>query len=100
LKVYRRGYHAKMLTQNRLFGHEVAGTVTQVGDGVKSFIVGDRVVPLLVTSVSSARTASKTYVTICSSIMGPMPNTSASRPASSRRTHYTSQKPCPSSTPR
>jgi L-iditol 2-dehydrogenase len=46
LKVYRRGYHAKMLTQNRLFGHEVAGTVTQVGDGVKSFVVGDRVVPL------------------------------------------------------
>lgn len=46
LKVYRRGYHAKMLTQNRLFGHEVAGTVDQVGAGVSSFSVGDRVVPL------------------------------------------------------
>jgi len=46
LKVYRRGYHAKMLTQDRLFGHEVAGTVTQVGEGVKDFAIGDRVVPL------------------------------------------------------
>jgi L-iditol 2-dehydrogenase len=46
LKVYRRGYHARMLTLDRLFGHEVAGTVVQVGDGVTSFSVGDRVLPL------------------------------------------------------
>ena len=46
LKVYRRGYHAKMLTVNRLFGHEVAGVVTQVGESVAQFVVGDRVVPL------------------------------------------------------
>src|ERR1700684_4572347 len=46
LKVYRRGYHAKMLTANRLFGHEVAGTVVEVGAGVTNFRVGDRVVPL------------------------------------------------------
>jgi L-iditol 2-dehydrogenase len=46
LKVYRRGYHAKMLTLDRLFGHELAGTVEQVGEGVTAFRVGDRVVPL------------------------------------------------------
>ena len=46
LKVYRRGYHAKMLTLDRLFGHEVAGTVAQVGAGVTDFRLGDRVVPL------------------------------------------------------
>jgi L-iditol 2-dehydrogenase len=46
LKVYRRGYHAKMLTPDRLFGHELAGTVEQVGDGVTAFAIGDRVVPL------------------------------------------------------
>lgn len=46
LKVYRRGYHAKMLTLDRLFGHEVAGTVEQVGDGVVDFRIGDRVVTL------------------------------------------------------
>lgn len=46
LKVYRRGYHAKMLTLDRLFGHELAGTVESVGEGVTKFAVGDRVVPL------------------------------------------------------
>lgn len=46
LKVYRRGYHAKMLTVDRLFGHELAGTVVEVGEGVAEFAVGDRVVPL------------------------------------------------------
>jgi L-iditol 2-dehydrogenase len=46
LKVYRRGYHAKMLTADGLFGHELAGTVESVGEGVKGFFVGDRVVPL------------------------------------------------------
>jgi L-iditol 2-dehydrogenase len=46
LKVYRRGYHAKMLTLDRLFGHEVAGTVVEVGEGVRGFAVGERVVPL------------------------------------------------------
>ncbi len=46
LKVYRRGYHAKMLTQDRLFGHELAGTVVQLGQGVTRFALGDRVLPL------------------------------------------------------
>lgn len=46
LKVYRRGYHAKMLTLDRLFGHELAGTVVEVGDGVTKFSIGDRVLPL------------------------------------------------------
>ena len=46
LKVFRRGYHAKMLTLDRLFGHEVAGTVVEVGEGVTQFKEGDRVVPL------------------------------------------------------
>jgi L-iditol 2-dehydrogenase len=46
LKVFRRGYHAKMLTANRLFGHELAGTVVQVGAGITKFALGDRVVPL------------------------------------------------------
>ncbi len=46
LKVFRRGYHARMLTPDRLFGHEVAGTVVAAGAGVRAFAVGDRVVPL------------------------------------------------------
>ena len=46
LKVYRRGYHAQMLQPPTTFGHEVAGTVTQVGEGVTHFQPGDRVVAL------------------------------------------------------
>ena len=46
LKVYKRGYHAKMLVPPALFGHEVAGVVEQVGAGVTAFRVGDRVVAL------------------------------------------------------
>lgn len=46
LKVYRRGYHAAMLTPPMPFGHEIAGVVSEVGDGVTAFHVGDRVVAL------------------------------------------------------
>ena len=46
LKVFRRGYHDKMLTPDRLFGHEVAGVVVQVGEGISGIELGDRVVPL------------------------------------------------------
>src|SRR5450432_1994086 len=46
LKVYRRGYHAKMLIPPALFGHELAGTVEQVGSGVTKFSPGMRVVAL------------------------------------------------------
>src|SRR5580698_4101537 len=46
LKVYRRGYHAKMLKPPIPFGHEVAGVVSEVGAGVTRFRIGDRVVAL------------------------------------------------------
>lgn len=46
LKVYRRGYHAKMLQPPIPFGHELAGHVAMVGSGVSDFQVGDRVVAL------------------------------------------------------
>ena len=46
LKVYRRGYHARMLKPPMPFGHELAGTVAAMGEGVTRFQVGDRVVPL------------------------------------------------------
>jgi L-iditol 2-dehydrogenase len=46
LKVYRRGYHARMLKPPIPFGHELAGTVHEVGKGVTGFRRGDRVVAL------------------------------------------------------
>ncbi len=44
LKVYRRGYHAKMLRPPVPFGHEMAGIVSEIGAGVTEFKAGDRVV--------------------------------------------------------
>src|ERR1700686_5501296 len=46
LKVFRRGYHARMIVPPALFGHELAGTVEEVGEGVRVFKKGMRVVAL------------------------------------------------------
>jgi L-iditol 2-dehydrogenase len=46
LKVFRRGYHARMIQPPALFGHELAGTVVEAGSGVAAFRPGDRVVAL------------------------------------------------------
>jgi L-iditol 2-dehydrogenase len=45
LKVYRRGYHARMLQPPVLFGHELGGVVEEAGEGAK-LAVGERVVVL------------------------------------------------------
>ena len=37
LKVYQRGYHARMIVPPALFGHELAGVIEEVGPGVKGF---------------------------------------------------------------
>jgi L-iditol 2-dehydrogenase len=44
LKVWRRGGHAKMLKPPTLFGHEGAGRIIALGDGVADWKIGDRVV--------------------------------------------------------
>src|SRR6201998_4983640 len=42
LKVFRRGYHARMIVPPALFGHELAGTVVEGGGGGWGFVCGDR----------------------------------------------------------
>jgi L-iditol 2-dehydrogenase len=44
LKVFRRGYHAKMIVPPAIFGHELAGVIDAVGPGVEAWAPGDRVV--------------------------------------------------------
>jgi L-iditol 2-dehydrogenase len=44
VKVFRRGYHARMIVPPALFGHELAGDIVAVGKGVRDFRVGQRVV--------------------------------------------------------
>ncbi len=45
-KVFRRGYHAKMIQPPALFGHEVAGTIVESRAAVVGFALGDAVVAL------------------------------------------------------
>lgn len=44
VKVFRRGYHARMIVPPAVFGHELAGDVVAAGEDVTKFQVGDRVV--------------------------------------------------------
>src|SRR5437762_13168995 len=44
LKVYRRGYHAKMIVPPAAFGHEFAGVLSEVAPDVRGWQVGERVV--------------------------------------------------------
>jgi len=45
LKVWQRGYHARMIVPPAVFGHELAGVVVEAGEGVRDrFPVGMRVV--------------------------------------------------------
>ena len=44
VKVFQRGYHARMIVPPALFGHELAGDIVALGEGVRGFKVGQRVV--------------------------------------------------------
>ncbi len=43
VKVFRRGYHAKMIQPPALFGHEMAGDIVACGEDVTKFRIGQRV---------------------------------------------------------
>jgi L-iditol 2-dehydrogenase len=43
VKVFRRGYHARMIVPPALFGHELAGDIVAMGENVRGFQVGQRV---------------------------------------------------------
>src|SRR5713101_1170265 len=46
LKVWKRGYHARMISPPAIFGHELAGIVETLGSDVNGGVrVGMRVVP-------------------------------------------------------
>jgi L-iditol 2-dehydrogenase len=44
LKVFRRGYHARMIVPPAVLGHEMAGDIVEVGGEVENFQAGQRVV--------------------------------------------------------
>jgi L-iditol 2-dehydrogenase len=44
LKVFKRGYHAKMLVPPAVFGHELAGVISETDPEVRNWEIGGRVV--------------------------------------------------------
>ncbi len=44
LKVFRRGYHAKMIVPPAVFGHELAGVISETAPDIRDWKTGDRVV--------------------------------------------------------
>src|SRR5215470_16229134 len=44
LKVFKRGYHAKMIVPPAVFGHELSGTIAEVGADAGSWKIGERLV--------------------------------------------------------
>jgi L-iditol 2-dehydrogenase len=44
LKVFKRGYHARMIVPPAKFGHEFAGVISEVASGLTGWRVGERVV--------------------------------------------------------
>ena len=92
LKTYRRGYHAKMLNMPALFGHELAGVVAAVGEGVSVVRPGNAgsgaEFRALRPRATGASTASRTSAKTCSSTMAHTPSGSACRRALLKRTRW------------
>src|SRR2546429_8786520 len=43
VKVFRRGYHARMIVPPAVFGHELAGNIVACGEDVTKILLGQRV---------------------------------------------------------
>src|ERR1700676_4356941 len=69
LKVYQRGYHARMIVPPALFGHELAGVIEEVGQGVRGFKRGMRVVALNSAPCQKCFYCSKHQANLCEDLL-------------------------------
>ena len=85
LKVFNRGYHARMIAPPALFGHEMAGVIHETGAGVRGFKPGMRVVALNSAPCGACYWCVRKQENLCEDLLfnnGRMPSTSAFRPGS------------------
>ena len=86
VKVFRRGYHARMIVPPAVFGHELAGRYRRRRRGRQgSFRLGERVVAANSAPCDDVISASAVWricARICCSITARTPSTSAFRRAS------------------
>lgn len=69
LKVVRRGYHARMLKPPCVFGHEAAGRVAVVGEGVTSWKAGDRIVAANAAPCGACRSCLRGRESLCEDLI-------------------------------
>ena len=69
LKVYRQGYHARMIEPPAIFGHELAGEVAQVGDEVQNLRKGMRVVAANSAPCGSCRYCLRDRANLCERLL-------------------------------
>jgi L-iditol 2-dehydrogenase len=69
LKVFQRGYHARMIVPPALFGHELAGVIEEVGPGVRDFRKGMRVVALNSAPCGSCFYCTKHQENLCEDLL-------------------------------
>ncbi len=80
VKVFRRGYHARMIVPPAVFGHELAGDVVAVGEDVTNFTSGSawwRPIRRPAASVSTASGDWRISARTCCSTTAPTRSTSA-----------------------
>lgn len=69
LKVYRRGYHEKMLRPPSPFGHEAAGVVVETGPETSGWATGDRVVAANSAPCSACRCCRRGQPNLCDDLL-------------------------------
>ena len=69
VKVFRRGYHARMIVPPAFFGHELAGDVVAVGEAVTKFRPGDRVVAANSAPCGECHYCRKSNQNLCSDLL-------------------------------
>lgn len=69
LKVYKRGYHARMLVPPTVFGHELAGEIVETGRGAAEWAVGDRVVAANSAPCGECEFCSRSQENLCDDLL-------------------------------
>ncbi len=69
LKVFKRGYHARMIVPPAIFGHEFAGTLCEIGDGVQGWNRGDHVVVANSAPCGSCRLCANGQENLCDDLL-------------------------------
>ena len=69
LKVYRRGYHAAMITPPAVFGHEFAGTIEEVAEDTTPWLPGMRVVAANSAPCGQCRYCEQGQLNLCDDLL-------------------------------